>query len=45
MISLDKLAREGIFKEVTYKLRTERDSHEKLPGESITSRRRWGGTF
>lgn len=31
MITLDKVAREGIFNEVTFKLRTERESHEKLP--------------
>ena len=40
MITLDKVAREGIFNEVTFKLRTERVSHEKLPGALQTEGRR-----
>ena len=40
MITLDKVASESIFKEVTFKLRPERESHEKLSGALQAEERR-----
>lgn len=40
---MDRMTRESILKEVTFKLR--RQSHEKHPGKSITGRRRKKRTY